>query len=288
MRYCPSCRSVIASGTWSCPRCKWFAEIRNGIPVLAPHAEREDDGFSPEQFKTLFELEPENFWFRARNVLILWALNRYFPSARRILEIGCGTGYVLSAIGAARPGATVVGSELFAEGAVFAARRVKNGEIIQMDARDMPFEEEFDVLGAFDVIEQIEDDKRVLLEAHRALRAAGGLIVTVPQHPSLWSAADQFAFHKRRYTRAELLTKVREAGFRVLCCTSFVTLLHPLMLLSRIRQRSEEKFDPLAEFRIHRASNWIFEKIMAAERLFIRAGMRLPFGGSLLLVAVKI
>src|SRR5436190_313610 len=81
-----------------------------------------------------------------------------------MVEIGCGTGYVLSAVEIARPDMSLVGSELFAEGAIFAAQRVTAAEIVQMDARDMPFEAEFDVLGAFDVIEHIDDDERVLRE----------------------------------------------------------------------------------------------------------------------------
>lgn len=245
------------------------------------------DGFKPEQFEVLYALEAGSFWFRARNALILWALTRYFPAAGSMLEIGCGTGYVLAGVAADRPAMKLVGSELFAEGAAFAARRVRSAEIIQMDATDMPFKGEFDVIGAFDVLEHVEHDLAALRQVHTSLLPGGGLLITVPQHPTMWSAADDFAHHKRRYSRKELLGKVREAGFRVLRCTSFVTLLQPAMLVSRLLQRDDSTYDPMAEFRIGQVTNRLLGGVMGFERALIRAGANLPFGGSLLLVGVK-
>ncbi len=243
--------------------------------------------FVPEQFKTLYELESANFWFRARNSLILWALERYCPAARRMLEIGCGTGFVLSAIEAAHPQWDLTGSELLAEGAFYAAQRLKRAEVIQMNALHVPFADEFDAVGAFDVIEHVDDDEGVLREARKALREGGALLVTVPQHAGLWSAADEFARHKRRYSRAELLAKLVRTGFRPAFCSSFVSLLYPAMLLSRAKRKRIEAFDPMDEFRIGPLANWALEKIMTLERGLIRAGVRFAFGGSLLAVAYE-
>ena len=77
-----------------------------------------------------------------------------------------------------------------------------------MDARRIPYEAEFDVIGAFDVIEHIYEDAAVLQQMHRAVRPGGGIIVTVPQHRFLWSKQDEFSCHFRRYTRGELMSKV--------------------------------------------------------------------------------
>ena len=55
-------------------------------------------GFKHHYFKELAELEAGNFWFRARNKLILWALNKYSQELQSFLEIGCGTGFVISAV----------------------------------------------------------------------------------------------------------------------------------------------------------------------------------------------
>ena len=96
-----------------------------------------------------------------------------------------------------------------------------------MDARRIPFRDEFDVIGAFDVIEHIEEDVAVIDEVGRALRPGGGFVMTVPQHPALWSPQDEHAHHVRRYTAAGLRRKVEAAGFEVVRMTSFVRLLLP-------------------------------------------------------------
>jgi SAM-dependent methyltransferase len=231
-------------------------------------------------------LEARNFWFRARNRLIVWALQRYAPAFTNFLEVGCGTGYVLQGIAEAFPAARIGGSEAQTEGLQFAAARVPRAEFLQMDARRMPFESEFDAIGAFDVIEHIAEDEAVLAQMHRALRPGGNLMLTVPQHPFLWSEYDVRAHHVRRYTGGEMRQKLVRAGFETVKMTSFVSVLLPLMLLSRLIRRTESPdFDPLAELRVGRLTNTLLELALDAERAVIRTGLPLPFGGSLLVVA---
>ena len=99
---------------------------------------------------------------------------------------------------------------------------------------------------------------------------------------------DEYSFHKRRYTRNELINKVKAAGFQIVCVTSFVSFLLPLMLLSRMkRQRSSDKFDPLAELGIGRIKNAVLENILTVERAFIKHGFSFPVGGSLLMIAQR-
>ena len=238
-------------------------------------------------FDQLYELESGNFWFRARNALINWALHRYFPAAASMLEVGCGTGYVLSDIGRNNPTLALTASEIYIEGLRRTAQRITQATFLQMDARRIPFTREFDVIGAFDVLEHIEEDERVLSEMARALKGGGGVLLTVPQHPWLWSGADAYAYHRRRYRRTELIGKLTGAGLRPVRCTSFVTLLLPLMLLSRLRQRKLSEFDPKSEFSIPAWMNRGLESALDAERALIRAGVPLPFGGSLLVVAER-
>src|SRR5262245_25435831 len=54
-------------------------------------------GFDPACFSELAEAEAASFWFKARNKLILWALDQYSSNVKSFLEIGCGTGFVLTA-----------------------------------------------------------------------------------------------------------------------------------------------------------------------------------------------
>jgi len=75
----------------------------------------------------------------------------------------------------------LMGSELCVEGIEYAEKRVKGrATLVQMDATNIPFKEEFDGGGIFDVIEHIEDDCKVLMEIHKALKPGGFLITSAP------------------------------------------------------------------------------------------------------------
>jgi SAM-dependent methyltransferase len=286
LRLCLSCRAEFTSDRWLCPQCGFDPPTLAGFPAFAPELAHAEEGYDPVHFSALAELESRNFWFCARNRLIVWALGRYFPDARRFLEVGCGTGFVLAGITAAYPALETTGSEVAAEGLGFAARRIPAARLIQMDARRIPFHGEFDVAGAFDVIEHIEDDHAVLRALHGAISPGGGLLITVPQHPVLWSEYDVQAHHVRRYLATELREKLEQAGFDIARMTSFVTLLLPLMAASRLgRSKSGADYDALEELRISSGLNWTLEKVLDLERALIRAGVSMPVGGSLLVVA---
>lgn len=291
MKCCQVCTRLYESAGWQCPACGNEPPDIGGFPALAPELAHNGDGFHPEYFKELARLEAGNFWFQTRNKLIIHALQTYFPDPKSFFEIGCGTGFVLSAIGAAFPNAALTGSEIFIDGLVYAARRLPHAGFFQMDACRIPFESHFDVIGAFDVLEHIKEDQTVLMEIYRALRPGGGVILTVPQHPWLWSRQDEMACHVRRYTRSALIQKVTRAGFEITYITSFISLLLPFMWISRrLRQRGckIKSFDPLAELKINPFVNWIFGIVMKLERIMIRLGVRFPIGGSLLCVARKV
>ncbi|MGE0481340.1 MAG: methyltransferase [Phycisphaerae bacterium] len=288
MKRCLACERCFAADDWRCPACGRTPLIRDGFAVFAPELADVNDGFEARYFDDLEALEAGHFWFRARNRLILAMLHRFFPSCRQFFEIGCGTGFVLRGVRDASPAIELSGSDIFCDAIAVARRRLPDARLMQIDARRIPFDAEFDVIGAFDVLEHIAEDEDVLHQMHRAVRPGGGVLITVPQHQFLWSVVDDYSFHKRRYSRRELFDKLRRAGFRVLRMTSFVSSLLPLMWLSRRRQpRDVGAFDPRAELRIGRATNALLETVMTVERGVILSGVSLPAGGSLLAVAQR-
>jgi len=288
MKRCPACEHLFEARDWRCPACAKEPTRIQGFVALTPELARGGAGFPPEAFEKLAALEAQNFWFRARNRLIIWALTRHFPAMQRYLEIGCGTGYVLAGVAQAFPGAQLVGSEVFSAGLPFAATRVQSAELLQMDARHIPYTHEFDVIGAFDVLEHIQQDEAVLASMFQAVRPGGGIAITVPQHPWLWSSADDQACHVRRYTGSELREKVQRAGFKVIFETSFVSLLLPAMLASRLGKRLPKTDETdLSELSLPGWLNQLFETVMNLERFFIQRGLRFGIGGSRLLLAIK-
>ncbi len=247
-------------------------------------------GFKTHYFKELAELEAGNFWFRARNKAILWALQKYSPEMKSFLEIGCGTGFVITAISKRFPEARISGSEYLEEGLVYARERLPGAEFTQMDARYIPYESELDAIGAFDVLEHIEEDEVVLQQIYKALKPGGTVFITVPQHRWLWSAVDEYACHVRRYNASELHQKVCGAGFEIIQSTSFVSALLPAMCLSRLLKGNNvgASMDGMTELRINPMLNKLFEWVLNFELALIRIGVVLPLGGSRLLVARKL
>lgn len=286
MQLCPSCHQAFRAADWRCPGCGFQPTVLDGVVSFAPDKATLNRGFPPGEFERLAASEARHFWFRARNKLILWALAKYAPDMRRFLEVGCGTGFVLSAVEQGFPEADVVGCEIYSQGLAQALARMKRAHLYQMDATALPFRDEFDVIGMFDVLEHIEEDALVLTSVRNAMTEEGLLILTVPQHPWLWSQVDEYSCHVRRYTAAGMRTLLAKCGFQPIRMTSFVTLLLPLMALSRVRKRQRPAtFDPADEFRINPMLNRVLETVMDVERWIIAAGGVLPVGGSLLVCA---
>jgi SAM-dependent methyltransferase len=261
-------------------------EQREGISMFAPQLADTVSGIDPKVFDELSELEAGHFWFVARNELIVGLANKYFPQARRLLEIGCGTGAVLRELAASRSWERLVGSELHPAGLAHARQRLASeAEFVQMDARNIPAVGVFDLTGAFDVIEHIADDEGVLRGLRAATQTGGGTIVAVPQHPWLWSRADDIAYHQRRYRRGELEAKLRRNGFEVLFSSSFTALLLPLMAASRLRRAGNaQDEDGFHEFKLNRHVNSLFTTVLRAEVRMTLAGMNWPAGGSRVVV----
>jgi SAM-dependent methyltransferase len=234
-------------------------------------------------------LEHDSFWFRARNRLIALTLCRYFPNISRFLELGCGTGFVLEGLREALPDLSLAGADFHAGGLAYANDRVPDAELFQFDARRIPFAAEFDVVGAFDVLEHIDADDAVLNQMSQAVKPRGGIIVTVPQHQWLWSPADEYAEHRRRYRRKELTEKITRAGFAVRRVTSFVSLLLPAMAAARVlERRAGRPYEPGREHESARRVGRQLERIADFERSLIMQGVNFPAGGSLLLVGERL
>lgn len=286
MKTCIQCECELKQNIWDCPECGYKPLIKDGNLVLS--LESKSIGFESDFFDRLIKVEENNFWFCARSKLITWTIKKYFPNIKNFFEVGCGTGFVLSGISNAFPTIDLYGSEGLIKGLKFASNRVPKATLFQMDARNIPFKEEFEVIGAFDMLEHVSEDIAVLQQMYRAIKPGGGLILTVPQHKFLWSKVDEFSHHFRRYDSNELKTKVESCGFKIVRMTSFVTFLLPLFFLSRLRfKRTESKKNDMSEFNLNKYVNLLLEQILGLEHLLIKLGISLPLGSSLLLIARK-
>lgn len=284
MRICLSCTTRFQAEGWTCPACGYHPP-ENGVPRFCDPLEAVDQSVDRGLFERLAAVEPDSFWFVARNRLLIWALQSYFPAAASLLEVGCGAGFVLQGFQQARPDLRLVGGDPFPPALDVARHRVPGAELLQLDGQMVPFDAEFDVVCAFDVLEHVDDDAAMLAQMVRAVRPAGGVMITVPQHRWLWGVADDFALHRRRYTRPGLLGRMARAGLEHVWATSFVSLLVPAMALARLRPHPLSAYDPVHELRPGRTLNRVLEGVLRVEQAIIERGRSLPVGGSLVAIA---
>ena len=294
-RTCPACAAChpirpdepVWTAGWRCQACGHVIAQSSEIALLAPELADTISGFDPGSFAALADIEASHFWFVARNELMVGLSVRYFPQARSFLEVGCGNGIVLSALKASRHWERLVASDLQPKGLAHArARMPRDVEFVQMSALAIPARHAFDLIGAFDIVEHVADDEGVLRSIHRALRPGGGTIISVPQHPWLWSGADDVAHHQRRYRRGELETKLRRNGFEILVSLSYTAILLPLMVASRIKARIKPGEQDLnREVSLNRTVNALLLAILRAEVRLSLAGLHWPAGGSRVVVA---
>jgi SAM-dependent methyltransferase len=251
-------------------------------------------GYDPFFFDRLAAIEDRHFWFCARDRVIFELANRIasrMEPGHLVLEVGCGTGNVLRALVKAFPHGKVVGLDLWFHGLCHAQKRF-GGLLVQGDARSFPFRKQFDLIGAFDVIEHIPEDVETLIALRRLLTPNGELMLTVPAHQYLWSYFDEAAFHCRRYSAEELRVKLNEAGFTVEFLSQYMFTIWPLVWafrkLSGIfkpRQPNGARALSEKEFRIVPVVNGLLKFLLGLEARWLAAGRTLPLGTSLIAVA---
>ena len=252
-------------------------------------------GYDPSFFAELARVEDKHFWFRSRNQLIFnlaSAICSSFAKGYSVLEVGCGTGNVLRTLCRACPDGKVVGMELWLDGLRFARSR-SSAALVQGDARNCPFTAAFHLIGLFDVLEHIGDDKGTLLALRDMLAPGGRLLLTVPAHQSLWSYFDEASCHCRRYSLNNVRQKLVESGFEVEFLSEFMTCLFPLVwMLRRLsaffdkgRDRERAKRLTTREFAIVPLLNGMIEGLLSLEVRWLSRRRRLPVGTSIVAIA---
>lgn len=228
------------------------------------------------------------WWYRGLRRLAALLLIRALQESKAsgpVLDAGCGTGGMLAALGPMVAGRATLGLEVDAEAAAIA--RMKAGcPVATASVLAVPLAD--GMLGGYlslDVLCHGEvDPQRALEEAHRCLAAGGIAVINLPAYGWLLSAHDRRVHNVRRFVRATALALLARHGFRVLRSSYWNTLLFPLMVLHRLTRRDDAESD-VRDF--PRWLDWSFSAALSIERLAIAAGLGLPFGGSLIIVAAR-
>ena len=243
------------------------------------------------EYERLAAAEEQMWWFRGLHDNLVAALaGAAAAPVRTVLDGGCGTGGLLLRLARALPEATLVGIDIDAAAAAAAAARGKSRRAVCIGSvARLPFADAcFDAILSADVLcHRGVDERATLAGFRRCLKPGGALLLNLPAYRWLYSAHDVAVDNARRYGRVQLHDMLAAAGFTGIRSSYWNSFLFPIMVLRR-KLRRRGGAGPRSDVALLPAAvERVFGAVMALENRLLRAGRALPFGGSILAIAVR-
>ncbi|MCW5875590.1 MAG: class I SAM-dependent methyltransferase [Anaerolineales bacterium] len=208
---------------------------------------------------------------------------------QRCLDIGCGTGGLLTALA---DGETLaVGMDFSPEALEWAARR--SGQLVRASANHPPFREHFDLVTCVDVLEvsSVQPEKLAAGFVHVLKPGAHGILV-VAAHDWLLSQHDVAVDSVRRYNLKQLRALFSELPVKLLYTGYLFAAVFPMLvfvrgLLYRLRRPAPGQPVRSDVFPPPWPLNALLDLLCRVEALLL-PWLRLPFGSSAVIVVQKL
>jgi 2-polyprenyl-3-methyl-5-hydroxy-6-metoxy-1,4-benzoquinol methylase len=230
-----------------------------------------------EAFDLLHAAE-QSWWYKGRSLAIRATLKRarFVTPIESILDFGAGFGGMYAEL--ARLSSQI---DAFEPDATARAVATSQGYRSIFTTASEALSHHYNLIGIFDVVEHIEDDRAFLISLRGALAPDGVLAITVPAFQFLWSEHDVEHQHFRRYNKRSLSKLLLGAGYEILAISYWNTLLFFPAALVRLLGRSGSSALMLGGF-----VNSLLLFVVIIESKILRF-ISLPFGVSLIVVARK-
>ncbi len=246
---------------------------------------------NPAEFSNIARSEQRFWWYRGMNRILFRLLD---PIARshhfdRILEAGCGTGYLASLL-ERRYRWRMFPVDLGWQGLQH-AQSLGLSRLAQANIARLPFPDAmFDALLSMDVIVHFPrgEEGAAMSELTRVLAPGGLLAMRVSALDILRSRHSEFAHERQRFTRARLVRLAESCGISVERCTYANSFLLPVALAKfRIWEPLTGRSPSSGVEPVHRILDRLLGAPFRLEAACIGAGINLPLGQSLLLLGYK-
>jgi SAM-dependent methyltransferase len=241
------------------------------------------------EYEKLDRIEDRMWWFAGlhRNLLMLSRRVPFEAAGLPFLDAGCGTGGLLARLAASHPERAMLGLDLDPRACLRAT--VKSAQpVCAGSVNDLPFDDRtFAAILSADVLcHGAVDERRALRQFHRCLVEDGWLILNLPAYRWMLSRHDAAVSNVRRYTAKGVSRLLQSVGFHPVYVSYWNAMLFPFMVITRKLLPADggagsdvKLYPPPVELLCRVAT--------ALETVLLRAGMRFPFGGSILAIAAK-
>ena len=246
---------------------------------------------NPAEFAHIAESERDFWWYRGMRDILFRLMDRHAEghNPTRVLEAGCGTGYLSLLLQKDRRW-PVVPIDISADGLHY-AKQMGVERLVRADTLRLPFGDEvFDVVLSIDVLAHMPSPREFDFagEVARVLRRGGLLVIRTAALDMLRSRHSEFAFERQRFTRKRLVNLMAGVGLRILRCTYANSLLLPVSF-AKFRVWEPLLRRPAASG-VQPVSPWLDRVLyapLAAEAAWIGSGHNFAAGQSLFLIGEK-
>ncbi len=234
-----------------------------------------------DEYRRMAEAETSHWWYGATQALLRQVLGPHLPRGGRFLDAGCGTG----ATGAWMEHAgAVVGVDAEPLALALYSEAHPQAGLAVADIGRLPFPDAvFDAVLCVTVLchRSVTSPAAVVGELVRVTRPGGVVCLQEPGVRRLRRAHDRVTHSARRFSRRELAATLVDNGCDLLGATGAYTFLVPAAALKSVVERGRTSSD----LERHPGGlGGLLGGMAAAERQLLRAGLRLPFGLSVLAI----
>lgn len=237
------------------------------------------------EYDVLDATEASMWWFRGLHGHVRRMTERYLAaSSSRVLDAGCGTGGILARLAESFPALERHGFD-YVPGAARRAAAKSRAAVGVASVNTLPYADRaFDMVICADVLgHRGVDADAAMAELARTLRPGGLMLLNLPAYQWLMSYHDISGHTVRRFSRPDAAALLAGHGLEPVFLSYWNSFLFPLVVVKRKVIGGTEGVSDVTTYPA--LVNAVFTALVWIEGQFMAAGIALPFGSSVFVVA---